>query len=217
MSRAWFSKLSLEQRLALAALMLGGLALFARTDGGNVVRLDVKELAGIVEREEDHVTPLELADWILARRADYRLIDVRSDTEYAEYHIPTAENVPVGSLPDAALLRNETIVLYSDGGIHAYQAWLLLRAKGYRSVYTLRGGLEQWKEDVLFPVFAENASPDEQARIAKLREVSRFFGGKPRSGDEAPAAAIALELPRVDLGAAVGVVPRQGKKKKEGC
>ena len=71
--------------------------------------------------------------------------------DYAAYHIPTAENVTVAALPEFPFLRTEKIVLYSDGGIHAAQAWMLMQAQGYRAVYTVLGGLEGWKDDVLYP------------------------------------------------------------------
>ena len=58
------------------------------------------------------------------------------------------------TLPDYGLERNEKIILYSEGGIHSAQAWFLLKAMGYKSVYMLRGGLDDWKDLVLFPIHA---------------------------------------------------------------
>ena len=117
---------------------------------GKIV-LDERELAAIVEGELDHVTPDELADWIVAGRQDFRLIDLRTAAEYAEYHIPQAENVAITALADSDLARNEKIVLYSAEGIHSAQAWFLLRAKKFPAVYILLGGLKQWTEQVVFP------------------------------------------------------------------
>jgi hypothetical protein len=212
------SSLSLNQKLALGALVLGAVALFARPSPGSVVTLDMKELAAIVDREDDHVTAGELAAWIVEGRSDYRLVDLRSEKEYAEYHVPTAENVTVTALPDAPLLRNERIVLYSEGGIHASQAWMLMRAQGFKSVYTLKGGLEQWKDDVLFPTLADGAPPQERARFERAAALSRFFGGTPRQGGSAPVAAKAPELPKVEAPAAASRAPSAvPRKKKEGC
>lgn len=217
--RNWWSSLSLNQRLAVGALTLGLLAVFARPHRGNVVTLDVRELAAIVDKEGDHVTASDLAGWIVAGRSDYRLIDLRSEKEYGEYHIPTAENVTLTALPDASLLANERIVLYSEGGIHASQAWMLLRAKGFRNAYTLKGGLDQWKEDVLFPTLADSATPQEKAHFERAMALARFFGGSPRTGGSATTLAKAPEMPKVDLppaaGGASSATPK--RKKKEGC
>jgi len=211
--------LSVNQKLALAAASLGLLALFAHPYRGHAVTLDVKELATLVDQEADHVTVGELAGWIVAGRADYRLIDLRSEKEYAAYHIPTAQNVTLSQLPDAALEPTEKVVLYSEGGIHASQAWLLMRARGLRSIYTLKGGLDQWKDEVLFPSIAENATPDERARFERAAALARFFGGTPRTGATADQVTSKLpELPKVEAPAApAGAAPMTPRKKKEGC
>ncbi len=219
MAMRWsWSRLSLNQKLAAGALTLGLLALFARPNRGNVITLDVKELATIIDKEGDHVTAGELGGWIVAGHADYRLIDLRSEKEYAEYHIPTAENVTLTALPDAPLLANEKIVLYSEGGIHASQAWMLLRAKGFKNAYTLKGGLDQWKEDILFPTLAENATPQERARFERAAALAKFFGGSPQAGGTQTVAAKMLEMPKVEApAAAAGATSTPPKKKKEGC
>jgi rhodanese-related sulfurtransferase len=213
-----WASLSLNQKLAFGALVLGVLAIFARPSRGNVVTLDVKELATLIDREGDHVAAGELAGWIVAGRADYRLIDLRSGKEYGEYHIPTAENVTLTALADASLLANEKVVLYSEGGIHASQVWMLLRARGFKSAYTLKGGLDQWKEDVLFPTLAETATPPERARFERAAAVSRSFGGSPRTGGAEAAAAKLPEMPKVEAPVpASGATATPRKKKKEGC
>jgi len=204
------SRWSREQKLGAAALLLGALAVFGnpyRTTG--VVQIDARELAAIVQTEVDHVAPGELADWIVQGRTDYRLIDLRDEAAYAAYHLPTAERAPIAGLPDYPLARNEKIVLYSDGGIHAAQGWFLLRAVGFKGVYILRGGLEAWKDEVLFPTAASD----------RAKAVSAFFGGAPRAAGGAEATA-APEMPAMVMPApqaAPAVAAPNQKKKKEGC
>ena len=88
---------------------------------------------------------------LIQGKSDFRIIDIRSDKEYQEYHIPGAENIPMATLEKANLMRNQKIIIYSEGGIHSAQAWMLLRAKDYKGVYILFGGLEEWNEKILFP------------------------------------------------------------------
>ena len=117
------------------------------------------------------------------------------------------------------MLRNEKIVLYSEGGIHSAQAWLLLRAQGYEGVYTVLGGLDGWKDEVLFPVLPTDAGPRDRAQFERAAALAQFFGGQPRTDGAAAAEAPATELPRLAAPAATGpavpAAPR--KKKKEGC
>jgi rhodanese-related sulfurtransferase len=215
--RKWMSALTLNQRLALLALTLGVVAIGARPMRGSVVTIDARDLARIVATEVDHVGVEELADWIIAGRSDYRLVDLRGAAAFASYHIPTAENVPLAALPDYPFGRQEKIVLYSDGGIHSAQAWFLLRAKGHRGVYILRGGLDEWKDTVLFPRLAENPSPSDLAANEKRKYVSRHFGGKPLTDGVGQAEAAPVEMPKVEMPAASPTAQLAKKKKKEGC
>jgi rhodanese-related sulfurtransferase len=212
-----------NRRLAAAALGLGIAALAGNPHRGHAVRIDTRELAVIVSTEADHVAPVEVADWIVRGATDYRLIDLRDAAAYAAYHIPTAENAPLAALADHPLARNERIVLYSDGGIHAAQAWMLLRARGFTGVTTLRGGLDAWKDEVLFPVAPAAPAPQQAAAFERAAHVARFFGGTPRvaaaGGDGAGATAPLPDMapPRVTPPPAGGIAPAPRKKKKEGC
>lgn len=214
--KRWLSTLGVNQRLALAACVLGVVAIWATPARGSRVTVDPKDLAVIVAKEVDHVRVQDLAGWIIKGQADYRLIDLRDEKAYAEYYIPTAENIPLSLLLDRDLGRNEKIVLYSDGGIHSAQAWFLLRASGFKGVYILFGGLDEWKDQILFPALPDPLMPGDAARNARLREISAHFGGTPRTG-VAEASATRLTLPKVTVpGARPGAKPL-AKKKKEGC
>jgi rhodanese-related sulfurtransferase len=209
--------LTVNQRLAAGALALGAVALLSRPLPGGVVTLDATELAAIVQTEVDHVAAPELADWIVQARTDFRLIDLRDAPAYAEYHIPQAERVPITGLDRAALDRTETLVLYSDGGIHAAQAWFLLKARGFRSVYTLRGGFEAWQDEVLFPELAPNPTPFQARQNERRIALAQHFGGQPMAAGQA-ATGPRRPLPAVAAPAGPLTPPTGGrKKKKEGC
>ena len=232
MSLPRLDSLSRNQKLALLAVALGlGALVLGGPEPGKIV-LDERELAAIVEGELDHVTPDELADWIVAGRQDYRLIDLRTAAEYAEYHIPQAENVAITALADSDLARNEKIGLYSAEGIHSAQAWFLLRAKKFAAVYILLGGLKQWTEQVVFPEApAESAGPAERIAFAKAAERAKFFGGASRAPAVAGAMVGAAAAPGASgaIGAGAPTLPKvvpppapvpagaAAKKKKEGC
>jgi rhodanese-related sulfurtransferase len=208
------SEWTLNHKLAVAALVLGALAVAGDPYGGGQVTVDNRELARIVQDEVDHVTAPQLADWILAGRSDVRILDLRDEASYAAYHVPGAERVPITELADYPLYRNEPIVLYSDGGIHSAQGWFLLRAEGYAGASILLGGLDAWKDEVLFPVVTDDLEP---AVAARLREVSEHFGGQPRGAGAANDDAT-YEMPEVAMPAApVAPPPSAKRKKKEGC
>ena len=217
---------TLRRALAAAALLLGVAAIAGDPYRGSTVRIDTRELAGIVSREVDHVTPRELAGWIIEGRTDYRLIDLREEKDFAVYHIPTAENVPIARLPDYGLPRDEQIVLYSEGGIHSAQAWFLLKAQRYPGAYILLGGLEAWQDEVLYPTAPAAATPQESAAFERDAQVARFFGGGPRAAAAADSGRL-MAMPAMPSAPSVKVAPPPAsagggaaapkKKRKEGC
>jgi len=213
-----FNNFNTSKKLGLTALVLGIIALFAGSPYNTAnATINNKELAIIVEKQVDHVNVDDLADWIIQGKSDYRLIDLNEPAKFEEYHIPTAENLSITDLPDADLMRNEKIILYSDGGIHSAQAWMLLKAKGYKAVYMLLGGLEEWKESILFPALPEEYSKQDSVLFEKKKEISLHFGGVPQSGTKGTEVKQNVSLPKIQMPS--GNVPAGGtkKKKKEGC
>lgn len=168
-----------------AALLLGALAAFAGSPyRAQHVTVDVQRLAWAVTREEDHITAVELAEWIRSRKAGLRIVDLRTQTEFETYHVPRAERVALDSIASATFRTSDTIVLISDGGAHAAQAWVLLQALGYRQVYFLRGGIREWIDEVMNPKIVADASPEAMAEFKRVGDISRYFGGVPRIVDK---------------------------------
>lgn len=157
----------MRRALLVTALVAGALAPLAGSPY-RAPQLDVARLAAQIEKEQDHVTAVELAQWIRARKAGLRVIDLRTPAEFERYHVPSSVNVALPELVSQELPRGDTLVLVSDGGGHAAQGWVLMRARGYAHVYFLRGGLQEWEEDVI--------------RAPEQKELSRYFGGERRDG-----------------------------------
>src|SRR4051812_40886817 len=156
---------------ASLALVLGLAAAFAGTpDRARNARMDVETHARAVEHEDDHVTAIELAEWIKERRPGLRVVDIRSSSEFDALHIPTAERIPLSDLSKTPFRRDETIVLYSEGGAHAGQGWVFLRALGYAQVYFLRGGLREWLDEVMSPTIQATAGDSARKAFARVSD-----------------------------------------------
>lgn len=192
--------------LGAAALALGVAAPFAgAAPGRNEAdgRIDVAALAHMVAAQQDHVSALDLARWIRDRRPGLRVVDVRAPEAFARFAIPTAENLPIAQIPDARFRDDETIILYSEGGAHAAQAWVFLKAAGVRNVYFIAGGLGDWFDEVLSPAVPAAPPPAEAAHYAEVAALSAYFGGSPRTGSAAAA------VPRGDDTAALMAAARR--------
>lgn len=208
-------------RLVLGIVLLGGLvaAFSGNPYRGTAVRVDTKDLLLKIEGKADHLFATDLAARLMAGDREYRIIDLRDPKDFGAYHIPEAENIPLSALADAPLPVDENYLLYSDGGIHGAQAWLLMKAKGYPRVKSLYGGIDEWKEQVLYPVLPESPGPGEKSRVDQMAQTSRYFGGSPRGSrglikEETPGLPTLAPVPS-GSGPNPGAVPK--KKKKEGC
>ncbi len=218
MSNHFLRNLSTNQRLALLAFVLGLVAIAATPTLGPRVTIDSREMAQLMQKGVDRVDVRTLADWVIQSRADVRVIDIRDPAAFAAGpRVPSAENIPVASLADAGLGRDERIVLVSDDEAKAAQAWFLLQAEGYRGVAVVRGGLRAWQEEVVFP----RVDGLDAAQRAKVEAVSAHFGGTPRTGSSAGAVEAAVPPP-VAQAVAPPLPPAGAKKpgpakKREGC
>lgn len=162
--------------LASAALVLAILAAIAGSP--NRDNLDLKSIARVIDLEQDHLDPEELAEQIIAGKK-LRLIDLRDSASHASLHIPGAERMSLTELVDGGVKRNETIVLYSAGGIHASQGWMMLKMQRFESVFTLLGGFQGWKNNVLYPTLRHVATSEEKKQFEKREQLSKYFGGSP--------------------------------------
>src|SRR6266545_915034 len=118
------NRINLQQAgAALLLLSAGGLAL-ARS-GEPPSRGDLAPAAAAlrnIELRKDHVSPLELAGWLVQGRNDFIVIDVRPAWEYDVYHLPKAVNIPLSRLDSAEakklLTAGKKGILCSSGGTH---------------------------------------------------------------------------------------------------
>jgi len=123
------------------------------------------------------VTAGEVAQWIVDKRQDYQLIDLREPWHFDDYHIPTAINVPLAGLfaPDGLkrLDRQKKIVVYSVGAGDAARAQIVLAMKGYRA-YALNDGIIGWWDDVMTPTSLRSANPSPSG-YQQARQLREYF------------------------------------------
>ena len=221
--KEWFMKLSISKKLAIVAALLGIIALFiANPTDDNRIYVNAKEMALSTVKDQDKIDVMTLADWLIKEKPDFTLVDLRTEKEYSEYNIPTSVNIKMEDLLGSGLMRNQKIVLYGTDDVAAAQAWFVLKSSNYKGVYILSGGLNEWKNQILFPKLALNATPEQTAAFEKVKQISSYFGGTPQlaTAEQTTSAAAPTvkpttpALPKLSTPAAGGKVV---KKKKEGC
>jgi len=129
------SSVSLPGKLALAALGLGALALFA-IPTARAVTIQPRSSPHGAKRSRSRLRAG-------ARRLDppgeerLRLIDLRDAAAFAAYHIPSAETLRSPSCRATVWRANERSSS-TPRSIHSAQAWFLLWRKGSRGLHPAR-------------------------------------------------------------------------------
>lgn len=126
-------------------------------------------------------TPAYIGAQALARRiisgAPVRVYDLRERAAFDRLHVAGAEHAAPGDV--GVDTSSPFVVLY---GTDAPLVWQRLVDGGQDSAFVLRGGMQSWLAEVLEPRLAVDATAEETAAFEEAAELSRFFGGLPRTG-----------------------------------
>lgn len=78
---------------------------------------------------------------------DMTILDVREDSEFAEYHIPGSVHIPLGKLRErlGELDKNKMTAVICAAGIRAYNGARILMQNGFSRVQVLEGGINFYK------------------------------------------------------------------------
>jgi NADPH-dependent 2,4-dienoyl-CoA reductase/sulfur reductase-like enzyme/rhodanese-related sulfurtransferase len=82
------------------------------------------------------------------RDAGALVLDVRSEKEHAEGHVPGAVNIPIEQLRArlGEIPANKSIVTYCAVGQRGYISERILRQRGWEDVKNLSGGFRSWRQ-----------------------------------------------------------------------
>jgi rhodanese-related sulfurtransferase len=114
-------------------------------------RKQAREIALQIAEEEriPWISARELTDQLANNTVTY-LIDVRSESEYKDGHIPVSLNVPGGQAvqraDDFVAVKNGRIIFVSNQSARAVMAAYWYRQMGFQNVKVLEGGLKAWRE-----------------------------------------------------------------------
>jgi len=75
------------------------------------------------------------------------LIDIRTDKEYENGHIPGAVHVPLADIGDKVkkIRKEKELVVYCQHGNRSIWAIKRLMGMGYKNLYSIKGGYNAWK------------------------------------------------------------------------
>ncbi|MCF6408438.1 rhodanese-like domain-containing protein [Pseudalkalibacillus salsuginis] len=104
-------------------------------------------VAGLLQRR--HLKTLTEEEF----RSGYRkaqLIDVREQKEYDNGHILGARNIPLSQLRMRykEIRNDQPVYMYCESGMRTVRAAAVLRKKGIKDLYSLKGGFKKWNGKV---------------------------------------------------------------------
>lgn len=159
-------------------------------------------------RRLDEISAPDLADRIVGEDDGLRVFDLRSRQDFDQLHVAGATHMILDDLRHLRISPTAPIVLYADDDDRAERGSGLLQARGYRNVVVLRHGIYAWIAHVLEPRLASDATPSERAEFDRAAQLSRFFGGMPRS--EVPRSELAGNDTRAFVRQAIAGIRRRG-------
>jgi rhodanese-related sulfurtransferase len=148
----------------------------------SIVPTSVDESFDIIGSNVKVIDAKEIASWIIKKRNDFNLFDIRTENEFKEYHIPHAININDESNSSVKPEAASIIVIYDESNRYSIEKIKPLIKDRKGELYLLKGGMSSWMNEILFPdLRATELSKEEINRIYKT---SSYFGGKPLTGKE---------------------------------
>ena len=151
-----------------------------------------------------------IAKRLIERDPSLFVIDIRMIDEYEEYNIPGSFNIPLEEIMGEdwqAYIDQEgmDIVFYSNSDVFADQAWTLATQKGYRNLYVMKGGLNEWFRTIIQPVAPDETAPSEAFELYSFeRAACIYFGGASAGAATAPVAKKKVTVRKKEKKAAEG-------------
>lgn len=145
-------------------------------------QINSKDLHYEMTKNERYISVEDVAQAIIEKRTDIVLIDVRDTTQYKQFTLPGAFNIPYDSLlfKTDNISHNEDIkkVFFSNGNTYAEQCWLIAKRANLNNIYIMDGGLNSWFDNILNPTPPQQPASNEQERLYQRRKgLSAFFVG----------------------------------------
>ena len=136
-----------------------------------------RDLLRRAKDEVGEVAPEQIKDR-LARREDFRLLDVREQDEVANGMIPGASHLSrahfESRIEDVVPDKDAEVVVYCAGGVRSAFSAKMMKELGYTNVTSMAGGFSRWKDlgfDFTVPKVLDAAQRDRYSRHLILPEV----------------------------------------------
>ena len=163
---------------------------------------------------ERYISTDKLADRLVNKDPTVMLIDTRPEAEFKSFALPNAINIPLREILNKekyGYLDQDVydIILYSNNNFYADQAWILTNRLGYKNIYVLKGGLNEWFNTIISPKYPDETMPEEAFNLYSFRKAAGMYFGVGITPEK-------VETPKPPPMKKVITVKKKKKKKPEG-
>jgi len=174
---------------AILIILAGGLVLLPKYEKNSGIKPE-SFLLNIMSTER-YVTTDQIANKMINQDPNLLLIDVRKKEDFDKFSLPNAVNIPLAkvlSSDSEAYLNQDTydVVLYSNDNCYADQAWQLCNRMGYKHIYVLKGGLNEWFNTIINPQEPKITDSDLAFKDYNFRKAAAMYFGVGNKTNTAP-------------------------------
>jgi len=177
--------MKISRTYLILALLLAGLAfalvLLPKTTRNKEIKPE--ELMTEIIDPARFLNPDLIAERLINEDPSIQLIDVRPQDQFVKFTLPGAINIPLTEISkedwEGELNQHQKdIILFSNDDLFADQAWILCTRMGYKNIYVMKGGLNQWYKNIIAPIEPPETAPKEEFEIYSFRKAaSLYFSG----------------------------------------
>jgi len=173
----------MDTRIKISVLLtgLGLLLAFLPFNTSESFLLKSDELLSRSASDENFLSVDQVARYLNNEDSTIQLIDLRSAEQFKECNIPGSINIPYPEILEPkweGTIHQKSIktIFYSNGDQTSSYAWTIATGLGYKNMYILKGGLNEWFKTVMLSKFSgENITPTENARFENRLNARKAF------------------------------------------
>ncbi len=149
----------------------------------NYVQVNAEDLMWEAAQPTNSFTVDQVATMIIEGDPQLLLVDVRDPYDFFDFSIKNSVNIPLMDLLSdeyAGYLGIEDMntVFYANDNVMADQAWIIASRLGYKNMYIMTGGLNEWMNCIINPTMPDAAQPATAFEQYEFRKgASMYFTG----------------------------------------
>jgi len=173
----------MEPRIKYSILLAGVGIIIALLpfNATETLQLKATELISRSTSAEHYLTVDQVARMLNDEDSTIQLVDLRDKDQFKACNIPGAVNIPFRELLNPvweATIHQKAIktILYGNGDQTAAYAWTITTGLGYKNMYIMKGGLNEWFRTIMLSNFSgDRISPAENFRFETRLNARKAF------------------------------------------